>query len=146
MTCRATSISAGVSEGYSDPGLFGGLPGDEGGFGHDAFPPVSAVRLLGVLGQQAHQQQRQKVEARCDAEDQFCGGKVGVHGRVPDPGEEHRAEGGNADGAGERWTALTVNIQASGLGVAVRDRWLRLGCGDGVAVVAGRGFGDDCLL
>ena len=41
---------------------------------------------------------------------------------------------------------LEVNIQASGLGVAVRDRWLRLGCGDGVAGVAGRGCGDDCLL
>ena len=32
------------------------------------------MRLLGVLGQQAHQQQRQEVQTRGDAEYQFRGG------------------------------------------------------------------------
>ena len=57
--------------------------------------------LLGVPGQQAHKQQRQEVQARGDGEDQFRGGEVGVDGRLPGPGEEHRAEGGDADGARE---------------------------------------------
>ena len=39
-----------------------------------------------------------------------------------------------------------VNIQVPGLGVAVSDRWLRFGGGRGVAVVAERGFRDDCGL
>jgi hypothetical protein len=39
-----------------------------------------------------------------------------------------------------------VSIQASGLGVAAGDRWLRFSGGRGVAVVAVRGFRDDCGL
>ena len=39
--------------------------------------------------------------------------------------------------------SLDVNIQASGLGIAVCDRWLRFGGGCGVAAVAERGFRDD---
>jgi alkanesulfonate monooxygenase SsuD/methylene tetrahydromethanopterin reductase-like flavin-dependent oxidoreductase (luciferase family) len=39
-----------------------------------------------------------------------------------------------------------VNIQAPELGVAVGDRWFRFGGGPGVAVMAERGFRDDCRL
>jgi len=39
-----------------------------------------------------------------------------------------------------------VSIQAPGLGAAVSDRWLRLGCGRSVSVVAERGVRDDCGL
>lgn len=60
-----------------------------------------AVRPLGVLGQEAHQQQGEQVQACGDAKDKFCGGEVGMGGRVPGAGEEHRAECGDADGAGE---------------------------------------------
>src|SRR5271169_4945037 len=38
--------------------------------------------------------------------------------------------------------AERVNIQTPGLGIAVRDRWLRFGGGYGVAAVAERGFRD----
>jgi hypothetical protein len=41
---------------------------------------------------------------------------------------------------------VLVSIQAPGLGAAVSDRWLRFGCGRGVAVVAERGVRDDCRL
>lgn len=54
------------------------------------------MRLLGMLGQKAYQQQRQEVQARGDAEDQACGSEVGVDRRVAGPGEGHRAEGGDA--------------------------------------------------
>ena len=36
------------------------------------------MRLLGVLGQKAHEQQRQDVQARGDAEDQFRGGELEI--------------------------------------------------------------------
>jgi hypothetical protein len=42
--------------------------------------------VLGVLRQKAHEQQRQDVQARGDAEDQFRGGEAGVDGRVRYPG------------------------------------------------------------
>ena len=60
---------------------------------------------------------------------------------------EHKPDQQRTTGPAKIDRPFHMNIQASGLGVAARDRSrVTPRCGDGVAVVAGRGFGDDRRL